>query len=186
MSGSKTKPADAYRRTSARRVGAHVHTILDMSERGYSAGAGAAAHVTWATQKLRIRKGCVREPGEQRPDLHSNQGIGAGRPRSCVLQRKVRGRVPFTNSDRLFFVQLYRWFPSVLKAVTIIRPETLVRWHRAGFRRLAIWCGSRDERWSEIQIWGWRRRMMRAIKKRPPVRADAASHSAARHRHERP
>src|SRR5437762_9907987 len=42
-----------------------------------------------------------------------------------VLQRKVRGRVPFTNSDRLFFVQLYRWFPSVLKAVTIIRPETL-------------------------------------------------------------
>ena len=55
-----------------------------------------------------------------------------------VLQRKVRGRVPFTNSDRLFFVQLYRWFPSVLKAVTIIRPETLVRWHRAGFRRYRL------------------------------------------------
>jgi hypothetical protein len=52
-----------------------------------------------------------------------------------VLQRKVRGRVPFTNGDRLFFVQLHRWFPSVLKAVTIIRPGTLVRWHRAGFRR---------------------------------------------------
>src|SRR5436190_17914587 len=52
-----------------------------------------------------------------------------------VLQRKVRGRVHFTNGDRLFFVQLYRWFPSVLKAVTIIRPETLVCWHRAGFRR---------------------------------------------------
>jgi hypothetical protein len=51
-----------------------------------------------------------------------------------VLQRKVRGRVHFTNSDRLFFVQLYRWFPSVLKAMTIIRPDTLVRWHRAGFR----------------------------------------------------
>jgi transposase InsO family protein len=56
-----------------------------------------------------------------------------------VLQRKVRGRVPFTNSDRLFFVQLYRWFPSVLKAVTIIRPETLVRWHRAGFRCYWRW-----------------------------------------------
>src|SRR6266705_2963691 len=52
-----------------------------------------------------------------------------------VLQRKVRGRVLFTDSDRLFFVRLYRWFPSVLKAITIIRPETLVRWHRAGFRR---------------------------------------------------
>jgi hypothetical protein len=42
-----------------------------------------------------------------------------------VLQRKVLGRVHFTNSDRLFFAQLYRWFPSVLKAITIMRPETL-------------------------------------------------------------
>ena len=56
-----------------------------------------------------------------------------------VLQRKVPGRVRFTNNDRLFFVQLYRWFPSVLKAITIIRPETIVRWHRAGFRRYWRW-----------------------------------------------
>ena len=56
-----------------------------------------------------------------------------------VLQRKVRGRVQLTNGDRLFFVQLYRWFPSVLKAITIIRPETLVRWHLAGFRRYWRW-----------------------------------------------
>ena len=52
-----------------------------------------------------------------------------------ILRRKVRGRVGLTNSDRLFFIQLYRWFPSVLKAITIVRPETLVRWHRGGFRR---------------------------------------------------
>ena len=52
-----------------------------------------------------------------------------------VLQRRVRGRVHLTNGDRLFLVQLYRWFPSVLKAITIVRPETLVRWHRSGFRR---------------------------------------------------
>jgi transposase InsO family protein len=56
-----------------------------------------------------------------------------------VLQRKVRGRVEFTNSDRLFFIQLYRWFPSILKAITTFRPETLVRWHRAGFRRYWRW-----------------------------------------------
>src|SRR5438034_6860369 len=56
-----------------------------------------------------------------------------------VLQRKVRGRVRFTNNDRLFFIQLYRWFPSIVKAMTIIRPETLVRWHRAGFRRYWRW-----------------------------------------------
>jgi hypothetical protein len=36
-------------------------------------------------------------------------------------------------------IQLYRWFPSILKAVMIIRPETVVRWHRAGFRRYWRW-----------------------------------------------
>src|SRR5205807_653896 len=56
-----------------------------------------------------------------------------------VLQRRVRGRVQLTNGDRLFFVLLYRWFPSVLRAITIIRPETLVRWHRAGFRHYWRW-----------------------------------------------
>jgi hypothetical protein len=37
-----------------------------------------------------------------------------------VLQRQVRGRVQFTNSDRLFFLQLYRWFASIVKAMTTI------------------------------------------------------------------
>ena len=56
-----------------------------------------------------------------------------------VLKRNRRGRVRLTNHDRLFFIQLYRWFPSILQAVTIIRPETLVRWHRAGFRGYWRW-----------------------------------------------
>src|SRR5258705_336062 len=56
-----------------------------------------------------------------------------------VLRRKLRGRVQLANSDRWFLVQLYRWFPSILKVLTIIRPETLVRWHRAGFRSYWRW-----------------------------------------------
>jgi hypothetical protein len=56
-----------------------------------------------------------------------------------VLRRKLRGRVRLANSDRWFFVQLYRWFPSILQVLTIIRPETLVRWHRVGFRRYWRW-----------------------------------------------
>jgi hypothetical protein len=56
-----------------------------------------------------------------------------------VLQRRVRGRAQATNNDRWFFVQLYRWFPSILTVVTIVRPETLVRWHRAGFRYYWRW-----------------------------------------------
>jgi hypothetical protein len=49
-----------------------------------------------------------------------------------VLRRKVRGRVQLTNDDRLFLIQLYRWFPSILKVITIIRPETLVRQSAVG------------------------------------------------------
>src|SRR6202048_3325180 len=65
------------------------------------------------------------------------------RQQLIVPQCKVRGRIQFTNSDRAFFIQLYRWCPSVLKAMMIIRPETLVRWHRAGLRR--YWrCKSRS------------------------------------------
>src|SRR5437870_7839771 len=63
----------------------------------------------------------------------------APRHQLIVLQRKVRGRHQLTNGDRLFLVQLYRWFPSVLNVITIIRPKTLVRWHRAGFRRYWRW-----------------------------------------------
>ncbi|MGB9398394.1 MAG: hypothetical protein WCB69_04290, partial [Pseudolabrys sp.] len=51
----------------------------------------------------------------------------------------MRGRIRFTNGDRLVFIQLYRWFPSVLKVITVIRPEALVRWHRTGFRRYWRW-----------------------------------------------
>src|SRR3979411_2240075 len=56
-----------------------------------------------------------------------------------VLRRKLRGRVKLANSDRWFFIRLYRWFPSILKVLTVIRPETLVRWHRAGFRSYWRW-----------------------------------------------
>src|ERR1700732_3328745 len=56
-----------------------------------------------------------------------------------VLRRRVRGRVRLTKHDRWFFIQLYLWFPSILQVLTIIRPETLVRWHRAGFRCYWRW-----------------------------------------------
>jgi transposase InsO family protein len=56
-----------------------------------------------------------------------------------VLRRRLQGRVRLTNQDRWFLTQLYRWFPSILSVLTIIRPETLVRWHRAGFRCYWRW-----------------------------------------------
>ena|SRR6266478_3893321 len=56
-----------------------------------------------------------------------------------VLRRKMPGRPWLTNNDRRFFLQMYRWFPSILKVVRIIQPETQVRWHRAGFRCYWRW-----------------------------------------------
>src|SRR4029077_13046487 len=56
-----------------------------------------------------------------------------------VLRRKLRGRVRLTNHDRWFFVQLHRWFPSILTVITIVQPETLVRWHWAGSRCYWRW-----------------------------------------------
>src|ERR1700731_453061 len=56
-----------------------------------------------------------------------------------VVRRRRPGRVRLTNHDRWFLIQLYRWFPSILQVLTIIQPETLVRWHRAGFRSYWRW-----------------------------------------------
>ena len=55
------------------------------------------------------------------------------------LLRNMQGRVRLTNNDRWFLIQLYRWFPSIPTVLTIIRPETLLSWHRAGFRRYWRW-----------------------------------------------
>src|ERR1700726_840121 len=50
------------------------------------------------------------------------------------LTRRLDGRDRLTNNDRWVFVQVFRWFPAILQVLAIIRPETLLRWHRAGFR----------------------------------------------------
>src|SRR5215813_8564186 len=51
-----------------------------------------------------------------------------------VLRRQLSKRPQLSNSDRFLFVWLYRWFPSVLSAFAILRPETIIRWHRTGFQ----------------------------------------------------
>src|SRR5882757_9164473 len=43
-----------------------------------------------------------------------------------VLRRKLKGRARLTNIDRWFFAQIYRWFPSILPVLMIIRPEMQV------------------------------------------------------------
>jgi hypothetical protein len=54
----------------------------------------------------------LASPFKSKPRLEAENAVL--RHQLIVLQRQLRGRVQFTNSDRLFFIQLYRWFPSVV------------------------------------------------------------------------
>src|ERR1700751_868776 len=73
-----------------------------------------------------------------------------------VLRRRLQGRIRLPNHDRWVFIQMYRWFPSILSVLTIVRPETLVRWHRAGFRRYCRWksrsSGGRPQIDTELRV----------------------------------
>src|SRR3979490_2734128 len=73
-----------------------------------------------------------------------------------VLRRRLKGRARLTSNDRWFFVQMYRCFQSILKVLTIVQPETLVRWHRAGFRCYWRWksrpLGGRPQIDTELRV----------------------------------
>jgi hypothetical protein len=56
-----------------------------------------------------------------------------------VLRRNSAKRSAFTNIDRLVFASLYRFVPRVVNALMIVEPETVIGWHRAGFRLFWRW-----------------------------------------------
>ncbi len=51
-----------------------------------------------------------------------------------VLRRGAPRKLSFCAVDRMIFVGLYRMFPKICDALAIVKPDTVVRWHRAGFR----------------------------------------------------
>src|SRR3981081_2733017 len=56
-----------------------------------------------------------------------------------VLRRKSPKRPTFGMLDRLIFAGLYRLAPKLLGALAIVKPETVINWHRAGFRSYWRW-----------------------------------------------
>src|ERR1700674_2844612 len=77
------------------------------------------------------------------------------RQQLLVLRRKSSKRVRLLNIDRLLMVWLYRLYPSLLDAIIIVQPETVIRWHRRGFRAYWHWksrrCGVRPRIDREIR-----------------------------------
>ncbi len=55
----------------------------------------------------------------------------------AVLRRSAPERLWLRGSDRFLFVWLYRLWPSVLGSIVVVQPETVLRWHRGGFK--AFW-----------------------------------------------
>ena len=77
-----------------------------------------------------------------------------------VLRQRRPSRPKLTVADRLLFVRLYRLFPSVLDALTIVQPEMVLPWHRTGFR--LYWRWKSRTRGSRPRIPAEIRRLIRA------------------------
>ena len=56
-----------------------------------------------------------------------------------VLRRGAPRKLSFCAVDRMIFIGLYRLFPKISDALAIVKPDTIVRWHRAGFRSYWRW-----------------------------------------------
>src|ERR1700732_5173622 len=96
------------------------------------------------------------------------------RQQVIVLSRKSRSRLRLRNIDRLIFVWLYRFFPSILNAITVVKPETVIRWHRRGFR--AYWRWKSRRRGGRPRIDREIRDLIRRMSKENPLWGAARIH----------
>ena len=67
------------------------------------------------------------------------------RQQIIVLRRRKPARLPFMPTDKLVLGWVYRLFPKTCDALALVRPETVVRWHRAGFRSYWRWKSRRRD-----------------------------------------
>lgn len=78
-------------------------------------------------------------PGRIKSPVGRDAELIALRHQVDVLRRKSQKRVRLTGWDRFLFALLYRLQPRVLGSITIVQPETVIRWHRRGFRLYWRW-----------------------------------------------
>jgi hypothetical protein len=65
--------------------------------------------------------------------------VVALRHQVAVLRRQRSGRLRLFCADRLLWVWLYRIWPRALHAMVLVKPATVVQWHRRGFRPYWRW-----------------------------------------------
>jgi putative transposase len=64
----------------------------------------------------------------------------------AVLRRQRPGRPQLSSLDRLLWMLLYRIWPQVIDAMVLVKPATVVAWHRKGFRFYWRWRSRRSGR----------------------------------------
>lgn len=72
----------------------------------------------------------------------------------AVLRRRRPGQLQLSSTDRLLWVWLYRVWPRILDAMVLVKPATVIQWHRNGFRL----------------YWRWRSRRLGRPKMNPEIR----------------
>ena len=56
-----------------------------------------------------------------------------------IALRRAPSRLRLRGSDRALLVWMTRLWPSLLGAAQVVQPETILRWHRAGFTAFWRW-----------------------------------------------
>ena len=64
----------------------------------------------------------------------------------AVLRRQRPGRPQLSSLDRLLWVLLYRIWPQVIDTMVLVKPATVITWHRKGFRFYWRWRSGRPGR----------------------------------------
>ena len=75
--------------------------------------------------------------------LHFNSRCCLCASKLATVANRDGKRLRFRQSERIFWVWLYRLWPACLQTLAIFKPDTLIRWHRQGFRLYWTWISHR-------------------------------------------
>jgi len=83
----------------------------------------------------------------------------------AVLRRQRKGRLRLFSTDRLLWVWLYRIWPQALNAMVLVKPATVIQWHRKGFLHLYFHSFRDVVSWAITNGFKWYRSGPRIVKK---------------------
>ena len=119
----------------------HALAARPVAAQAFAGGGGATNASAWTGLSGVTPPDTPRGVSSQKfpplPGFHARSYVL--RQQIIVLRRGKLSRMPFSATDRLVLGWVCRLFPNARDALAIVRPETVMRWHRAGFRSYWRW-----------------------------------------------